>query len=52
MNQFPKLTTQRLLLRELTLDAAAAIQRLAGDREVVATTLNIPHPYENGVAEE
>jgi len=27
------------------------VQRLAGDREVARTTLSIPHPYEDGMAE-
>ena len=30
---------------------AADVQRLAGDREIASTTLTIPHPYEDGVAE-
>jgi [ribosomal protein S5]-alanine N-acetyltransferase len=30
---------------------AADVQRLAGDREIAATTLSIPHPYEDGMAQ-
>jgi RimJ/RimL family protein N-acetyltransferase len=30
---------------------APHIQRLAGHRQIAATTLNIPHPYGDGVAE-
>lgn len=31
---------------------AAEVQRLAGDREVASTTLLIPHPYADGMAED
>ena len=44
--------TERLVLRRFTLADASEVQRLAGDKLVAATTLNIPHPYENGMAEE
>jgi [ribosomal protein S5]-alanine N-acetyltransferase len=40
------LETERLVLRNLTLDDAEAIVRLAGHPEVAAGTLTIPHPYE------
>jgi len=43
--------TNRLLLRSLELSDAPDIQRLAGDRNVADTTLNIEHPYEDGMAE-
>ncbi len=36
----------------MTLDDAAEVQQLAGDRDIAATTLLIPHPYEDGMAEE
>jgi len=52
MKERPTLETERLLLRAFTLEDAAAIQRLAGDRAIAETTLNIPHPYEDGMAEE
>jgi ribosomal-protein-alanine N-acetyltransferase len=48
----PTLQTERMILRPITLDDAAVIQRLAGDRKVAATTLLIPHPYPDGAAEE
>ena len=46
----PTLETPRLLLRPLILADAADVQRLAGVWEVADTTLNIPHPYEDGLA--
>jgi len=46
------LQTERLLLRPFALADAPDVQRLAGERAIADTTLNIPHPYENGMAEE
>ena len=40
-----ELRTPRLLLRSFAREDAPAIARLAGDRQIAATTLRIPHPY-------
>jgi [ribosomal protein S5]-alanine N-acetyltransferase len=40
-----ELRTSRLLLRSLEPQDIPALVRLAGAREIAATTLNIPHPY-------
>ena len=45
MPQHPELRTERLLLRDFRPDDIPDIVRLAGAREVAATTLRIPHPY-------
>ena len=52
LTEFPKLTTDRLTLRSLALHDAPNIQNLAGDRLVAQGTLTMPHPYEDGMAEE
>ena len=52
VSQQPTIETERLELRPHTLDDASELQRLIGDRDIAATTLNIPHPYEDGMAEE
>jgi ribosomal-protein-alanine N-acetyltransferase len=48
----PVLQTQRLILRPFTLEDAPIVQRLAGAYEVAATTLNMPHPYQDGMAQQ
>ena len=48
----PFLETVRLLLRPFALADAADVQRLAGAREVADMTLNVPYPYEDGLAEQ
>lgn len=52
MSTRPTLETERLLLRPFTAADAPHVQRLAGDRAVASTTLTIPHPYEDGMAEQ
>lgn len=51
MIQQPILHTERLTLRPFTLADAADVQRLAGAYEVAANIPDIPHPYEDGMAE-
>ena len=41
----PSLYTDRLVLRPYVLSDVPDLVRLAGAREVAATTLRIPHPY-------
>ena len=51
MRSAPPLLTERLLLRSLTLEDAADVQRRVGEFDVASTT-NMPHPYEDGMAEK
>jgi RimJ/RimL family protein N-acetyltransferase len=52
MKTAPTLHTERLILRPFTLDDAPDVKRFVGDRDVASTTSAIPHPYEDGMAEE
>ncbi|MGH2600843.1 MAG: GNAT family N-acetyltransferase [bacterium] len=40
------------MVRPFRLDDAPVVQRLAGAREIADTTLTIPHPYLDGMAED
>jgi ribosomal-protein-alanine N-acetyltransferase len=50
MGTIPTLETERLVLRPFCQGDVAEVSRFAGDRSVAATTLNIPHPYDEGMA--
>lgn len=52
MKSAPTLHTKRLILRSFTLDDAQDVQKLAGERDIAATTSTLPHPYEDGMAEK
>jgi [ribosomal protein S5]-alanine N-acetyltransferase len=47
----PTLHTARLTVRPFTPADATDVQRLAGAADVAATTLTLPHPYLDGIAE-
>jgi RimJ/RimL family protein N-acetyltransferase len=47
----PTLTTERLVLRPFELSDGPEVRRLAGDPGIAEMTLNVPHPYEDGMAE-
>ena len=52
MKQCPTIETERLILRPFELSDAKDVQRLAGDWAIADTTLNVPYPYEDGMAEQ
>ena len=48
----PTLKTKRLTLRPFAIEDASIVRKHAGEKDIAASTLNIPHPYEEGMAEE
>jgi [ribosomal protein S5]-alanine N-acetyltransferase len=52
MKPFPTLHTVRLVLREYAAEDAPDVQRLVGEWEVARTLAVVPHPYEDGMAED
>ena len=47
----PEIETERLILRRFNSSDASVVKELAGNYNVAKTTLNVPHPYEEGMAE-
>lgn len=47
----PVLRSNRLVLRPFRLEDAPGVRDLAGDPSVADTALDIPHPFEDGMAE-
>jgi len=52
MEEIPVIVTERLVLRPFKMSDASEVRRLAGEREIAANTLLIPHPYLEGMAED
>lgn len=51
VERMPTLETERLILRPFTLEDAPAVYEFVKEWDVASTTLNIPHPYEPGMAD-
>ncbi|MDF5721923.1 MAG: hypothetical protein PUP91_15865 [Rhizonema sp. PD37] len=52
MKQQPTLQTQRLVLRPFNSTDVKQLQQLASAYEIAATTLSIPHPYPDNIAQQ
>lgn len=52
MKRIPIIKTNRLILRPFIMKDAINVQKLAGEKIIASTTLNIPYPYEDGMAEK
>lgn len=48
----PSIETSRLEIKPFELADAPYVQKLAGNPNVSKTTLNMPYPYEDGIAEQ
>lgn len=48
----PTIHSSRIVLRSFRLEDGPVVMRLAGDRLVADTTATVPHPYEEGMAEQ
>ena len=51
MGKQPIIKTERLILRTFDLSDSKRVQELAGNIKIAETTLNVPYPYEDGMAE-
>jgi len=47
----PTLETDRLVLRPFSIADSERVKELAEDKKIYDTTLNVPHPYDDGMAE-
>lgn len=52
MSEQPTLLTERLLLRPFRTEDSPAVHRMAGHRDIARFTMNVPHPYLKGMAEQ
>ena len=52
IKEIPTIKTDRLILRPYVLADAPSLKRLIGEKDVAATTINIPHPYPDQGADD